>query len=71
VALGQVGIVRSYESTRLSRNGTDPVDQQVVVAFFHALAPAELDRYEQAMQRRRHGQADGARAPHYAVQRLR
>jgi DNA invertase Pin-like site-specific DNA recombinase len=49
----------------------DPVDQQVVAAFFHALAPAELDLYEQAMQRRRQCQADVNRAHHYSVPRLR
>jgi DNA invertase Pin-like site-specific DNA recombinase len=49
----------------------DPVDQQVVAAFFQALAPAELDLYEQALQRRQQCQAAVDRAHHYAVQRLR
>jgi DNA invertase Pin-like site-specific DNA recombinase len=36
----------------------DPVDQQVVMAFFDALAPAELDRYAQALAQRRQQQAE-------------
>jgi len=48
----------------------DPVDQQVVVAFFDALAPAELDLYEQALAQRRQQQAELDQAQRYSVQRL-
>ena len=48
----------------------DPVDQQVVRAFFDALAPAELDLYEQALEQRRQQQAEVDRAQHYTLQRL-
>lgn len=47
----------------------DPVDQQVVVAFFDALAPAELDLYEQALAQRRQQQAERDQAQRYSVQR--
>jgi len=49
----------------------DPVDPQVVAAFFPALAPAELDLDEQARPRRRQCQADVDRAHHSSVQRRR
>jgi DNA invertase Pin-like site-specific DNA recombinase len=48
----------------------DPVDQQVVAAFFDALAPAELDLYEQALAQQRQQQAELDRAQRYSVQRL-
>ena len=48
----------------------DPVDQQVVVAFFDALAPAELDLYEQALAQRQQQQAELDQAQRYSVQRL-
>jgi DNA invertase Pin-like site-specific DNA recombinase len=48
----------------------DPVDQQVVVAFFDALAPAELDLYEQALAQQRQQQAELDRAQRYSLQRL-
>jgi len=48
----------------------DPVDQQVVAAFFDALAPAELDVYEQALAQQRQQQAELDRAQRYSVQRL-
>ena len=48
----------------------DPVDQQVVVAFFDALAPAELDLYAQALAQRRQQQAELDQAQRYSVQRL-
>jgi len=48
----------------------DPVDQQVVAAFFEALAPAELDLYEQALAQRRQQQQEVDRAQQYALQRL-
>src|SRR5215471_3784930 len=48
----------------------DPVDQQVVAAFFDALAPAELDLYAQALAQRQQQQADLDRAQRYSVQRL-
>jgi DNA invertase Pin-like site-specific DNA recombinase len=52
------------------RVSADPVDQQVVAAFFDALAPAELDLYEQALARRRQQQQEVDRAQHHALQRL-
>ena len=48
----------------------DPVDQQVVAAFFDALAPAELDVYEPALAQQRHQQAELDRAQRYSLQRL-
>ena len=48
----------------------DPVDQQVVTAFFDALAPAELDLYDQALAQRRQQQEEIDRAQHHALQRL-
>jgi DNA invertase Pin-like site-specific DNA recombinase len=48
----------------------DPVDQQVVAAFFDALAPAELDVYEQALAQQRQQQAELDRAQRYSLQRL-
>jgi hypothetical protein len=48
----------------------DPVDQQVVAAFFDALAPAELDLYAQALAQRQQQQAELERAQRYSVQRL-
>ena len=48
----------------------DPVDQQVVMAFFDALAPAELDLYEQALAQRRQQQTERDRAQRYSLQRL-
>jgi DNA invertase Pin-like site-specific DNA recombinase len=49
----------------------DPVDQHVVAAFFQALAPVELNLYEQAMQQRRQQQDAVDRAHQLALQRLR
>src|SRR2546426_6076466 len=48
----------------------DPVDQQVVAAFFDALAPAELDLYAQALAQRQQQQAALDEAQRYSVQRL-
>ena len=48
----------------------DPADQQVVAAFFDALAPAELDLYEQALAQRQQQQAELDRAQRYGLQRL-
>ena len=48
----------------------DAVDQQVVGAFFEALAPAELDLYEHARAQRRQQQVEVDRAQHYTLQRL-
>ena len=48
----------------------DPVDQQVVAAFFDALAPAELDLYAQALAQRRQQQAERDQAQRSSVQRL-
>jgi DNA invertase Pin-like site-specific DNA recombinase len=48
----------------------DPVDQQVVGAFFDALAPAELDLYDHALAQRRQQQREVDRAQQYALQRL-
>ena len=48
----------------------DPVDQQVVGAFFEALASAELDLYEHAREQRRRQQVEVDRAQHYTLQRL-
>jgi len=48
----------------------DPVDQQVVAAFFDALAPAELDLYAQALAQRQQQQAELDQAQRYSVQRL-
>jgi hypothetical protein len=48
----------------------DPVAQQVVAAFFEALAPAELDLYDQALAQRRQQQQEVDRAQQYALQRL-
>ncbi len=48
----------------------DPVDQQVVAAFFDALAPAELDVYEQALAQQRQQQAELDRAQRSSVKRL-
>jgi hypothetical protein len=48
----------------------DPVDQQVVAAFFDALAPADLDLYEQALAQRQQQQAEIDRALRYSLQRL-
>src|SRR5262252_811307 len=48
----------------------DPVDQQVVAAFFDALAPAELDLYEQALAQRQQQQAALDQAQRYSLQRL-
>src|SRR5499426_3595061 len=48
----------------------DPVDQQVVAAFFDALAPAELDLYEHALAQRQQQQAALDQAQRYSVQRL-
>jgi DNA invertase Pin-like site-specific DNA recombinase len=49
----------------------DPVDQHVVAAFFQALAPVELDLYEQAVQQRRQQQDAVDRAHQLTLQRLR
>src|SRR5262249_46202577 len=48
----------------------DPVDQQVVTAFFDALAPAELDLYDHALAQRQQQQQEVDRAQQYALQRL-
>jgi hypothetical protein len=48
----------------------DPVDQQVVAAFFDALAPAELDLYEHALAQRQQQQAALDQAQRYSLQRL-
>src|SRR4029453_6045832 len=48
----------------------DPVDQQVVSAFFDTLAPAELDLYEHALEQRRQQQVEVDRVQHYTLQRL-
>jgi DNA invertase Pin-like site-specific DNA recombinase len=48
----------------------DPVDQQVVAAFFDALAPAELDLYEQALAQQRQQQAELDQAQRYSLQQL-
>jgi DNA invertase Pin-like site-specific DNA recombinase len=48
----------------------DPVDQQVVAAFFEALAPAELDLYDQALAQRRQQRQEVDQAQQYALQRL-
>lgn len=58
------------QSPMCQRLRADPVDQRVVSAFFEALAPAELDLYEQALEQRRQQQADVDRAQHYTLQRL-
>src|SRR5213080_1700333 len=43
----------------------DPVDQHVIEAFFDALAPAELDLYDDAIEHRRQQQMEVDRAQHY------
>jgi DNA invertase Pin-like site-specific DNA recombinase len=48
----------------------DPVDQQVIAAFFDALAPAELDLYEHALAQRQQQQAALDQAQRYSLQRL-
>jgi DNA invertase Pin-like site-specific DNA recombinase len=48
----------------------DPVDQQVVAAFFEALAPAALDLSDHALAQRRQQQQEVDRAQQYALQRL-
>jgi len=48
----------------------DPVDQQVVAAFFDALAPVELDLYAQALAQRQQQQAALDQAQRSSVQRL-
>src|SRR2546428_3464397 len=48
----------------------DPVDRQVVDAFFEALTPAALDLYEHAREQRRQQQVEVDRAQHYTLQRL-
>src|SRR5262249_2680317 len=49
----------------------DPVDQQVVAAFFQALTPVALNRSEQALPQRRQPQADVDRAHQLPRQRPR
>ena len=49
----------------------DPIDQQVVQAFFQALAPAELDLYEKAMQSRKDQRSEVETAQQRELQRLR
>lgn len=49
----------------------DPVDRQVVDAFFEALCPAELDLYQRAMQSRRDAQSATDNAQERERQRLR
>src|SRR5262249_24761268 len=50
---------------------TDPIDRVVVDAFFQALSPAELDLYEQAMERRRDQSSEVEVAQERELQRLR
>jgi DNA invertase Pin-like site-specific DNA recombinase len=49
----------------------DPIDRQVVEAFFQALSPAELDLYEQAMSARREQRSQVDAARERELQRLR
>jgi DNA invertase Pin-like site-specific DNA recombinase len=49
----------------------DPVDQYVAAAFLQALAPVELDLYEQALQQRRQHQDAVEQAHQLTLQRLR
>jgi len=49
----------------------DPIDRAVVEAFFKALAPAELDVYEQAMHARREQWSEVEAAQDRELQRLR
>ena len=49
----------------------DPIDQQVIQAFFQALSPAELDLYEKAMQSRKQQWREVATAQQRELQRLR
>jgi hypothetical protein len=49
----------------------DPIDQHVVQAFFQALAPAELDLYEKAMQSRNNQRHEIETAQQRELQRLR
>ena len=48
----------------------DPVAQHVIEAFCDALAPAELDLYDDARAQRRQQQVEVDRAQHYTLQRL-
>jgi DNA invertase Pin-like site-specific DNA recombinase len=48
-----------------------PVDAEVVAAFFAALSPAELDLYDKAMQSRRDAQSATDAAQERELQRLR
>jgi DNA invertase Pin-like site-specific DNA recombinase len=48
----------------------DSIDRVVVEAFFQALSPAELDLYEQAMQRRRDQSSEVNAAQQRELQRL-
>jgi hypothetical protein len=52
------------------RRPADPVDQQGVVAFFDALAPAARDRYAPALAQRRQQHAERDQAQRSSVQRL-
>src|SRR5262249_32911309 len=47
-----------------------PVDQQLLGAFFDAVARAELDLDEHALAQRQQQQADLDQAQHYSLQRL-
>jgi len=49
----------------------DPVDRQAVQAFFDALAPAELDLYEKAIQARSNQWSEARAAQDRELQRLR
>jgi DNA invertase Pin-like site-specific DNA recombinase len=49
----------------------DPVDQQVVQAFFQALSPIELDAYEQTLQAQRAAVQKIGHAQEQQLQRLR
>jgi DNA invertase Pin-like site-specific DNA recombinase len=49
----------------------DPIDQHVVEAFFQALAPAELDLYEKAMEARSQQWSEVQVAQERELQRLR
>jgi hypothetical protein len=53
------------------RLAADPVDPQVVAAFVQALAPAELDLYEPAIQQRQQHQVAVDHAHQLSLQRLR
>src|SRR3982751_4493680 len=49
----------------------EPVDRQVVAAFFEALSPAQLDLYDRVVRQRRNAQEQIERAQAQQVERLR